>query len=296
MQMILDGRRKQHLCDWWLAYIETECDKFLVEHGYNKDCLSDDYMERAPKDLDVVKENLELVHNLMVVTPNSDLDRLIVRVTTEVYTVLDEFIVDTEYVLNTKKTERNALEYLKYRSSLRKDVEYLLKMKAMDEEIQKRRQNGEVETGRKLEMTDVVPIGGLVMARLHVIDCELRTAIEVWSPTTRQLSPPNSHFESPPLQNQLNRSIKFQEFTENATLSSVEIDESKSEFSAFVMATCPSLTPQCCVDVVLRLSESRKGKPPISPTSKHKIRLGHFREETDHHPKVEMKVNTSDLE
>jgi hypothetical protein len=210
MQMIIDGRRKKQLCDWWLAYIESESDKFLAEHGYNKDCLPDDYMNKAPKDLNDVKENLTLIQNLMVVTPNklSDLDELIVRVTTEVYTVLDEFIVDTEYVLNTKKAGGNYGEYQKNKESLEKDMDYLLRMKSMDEEIQKRRQSGEIESSGKMEMTDVVPIGGLVMARLHVLECELRTAIEIWE----QKAMPQKR---PMLISSILSPAQFASFTEN---------------------------------------------------------------------------------
>jgi hypothetical protein len=250
MQMILEGQRKRHLCDWWLTYIEFECDKFLTEHNYNKHCIPDDYMNIPPADLDVVNENLKLIQSLMDMTSKQSLefDELIDRVTSEIYIVLDEFISDTEYLLTTKKIDVNVVEYTKQKESLKKDVDYLLQMKSMDEEIRRRRKNGEAESS-KLEMTDVVPIGGLVMARLHVIECELKTALELWTPKNKSQPPPkpprnNSHSKK-------NRqSMIFRAFTETDLKLSPN-NKSCEKFTEYVFSTCPLFTTECCVDVVL---------------------------------------------
>jgi hypothetical protein len=180
---IRNGKRKRQLCDWWLNYIETECEKFLADNGFNKHCIPDDYMDIAPKDPNIVKENLELLQNLMRVdSENLKLTPFVSRVITEVYVVLDEFIAEIEFVLAETRKELNCSAEMTL--SLVKDLEYLIQMKKMDEEI--RNQDQSWKASRKLEMSDVVPIGGLVMARLHVVECELRTALEVWghmSPT-----------------------------------------------------------------------------------------------------------------
>ena len=75
--------------------------------------------------------------------------------------------------------------------TIKQDYEYLSKMKKMDEEISNKRKSGEGEGGKEgeegeggkkkgLVMTDVVPVAGLVMGRFYVVECENRTALEIW--------------------------------------------------------------------------------------------------------------------
>ncbi len=49
----------------------------------------------------------------------------------------------------------------------------------MDEEIKEMRRSGRVEEKRAV-MSDVVPIGGLVMARFHIVECELQSIQMRW--------------------------------------------------------------------------------------------------------------------
>lgn len=275
VQMIIDGRLKQQLCDWWLTYIETETNKFLEEQGYCKDCLPDNYMNEAPKNLDAVKENLALIQNLMIVEPTtvSKLDVLVQRVTSEVYAVLDEFIADTEYVLNLKK-EEICNDFENKKIALEKDMEYLLKMKAMDDEIQRRRKTGDVTVIGKSEMTDVVPIGGLVMARVHVVECELMTSLEVGHKKTQMLERKYART----LRRQPSQT--FESFFDNLRLCQIE---PPPELSEYAIATCPSYTPKYCVDIMLRLSESRTiklhqfQKSSIPNTPRRNLQLGQSR-------------------
>ena len=57
--------------------------------------------------------------------------------------------------------------------AVQKDYEYLQKMKEMDMEILLKEENqgegGEEEERKGLEMTDVVPVGGLIMARYFLL-------------------------------------------------------------------------------------------------------------------------------
>ena len=80
--------------------------------------------------------------------------------------------------------------------TIQKDYEYLTKMKKMDEEISEKTRKrkmreegggGEEEEGKEggekkkgLVMTDVVPVAGLVMGRFYVLECENKTALEIW--------------------------------------------------------------------------------------------------------------------
>ena len=73
-------------------------------------------------------------------------------------------------------------------ANIQKDHEYLMQMKAMDEEIRQKRKEKGLEKS-KLEITPVVPVSGLVFARLHMYARELETALEMWCPTS-----PNESF------------------------------------------------------------------------------------------------------
>ena len=81
--------------------------------------------------------------------------------------------------------------------AVQKDFEYLKKMKLMDKDIIKKRKRekkgkknkGEEEEGEeaekkkkegRFEMTDVVPVAGLIMARFTMYECEHLTALELW--------------------------------------------------------------------------------------------------------------------
>ena len=65
-----------------------------------------------------------------------------------------------------------------------KDYEYLKKMKKMDMEIQEQARAEEEERRMRVEMSDVVPVAGLVMARFHMYENELLTAVDMWGTPT----------------------------------------------------------------------------------------------------------------
>ena len=62
----------------------------------------------------------------------------------------------------------------------------------MDIEIKKRRQNMKKNAnhshsgGEKFQMTMVVPVSGLVMARFHILECEHSTALKYWEKRRRK--------------------------------------------------------------------------------------------------------------
>lgn len=61
MEMILDGRRKRQLCEWWLTLIESEANDFLQQHGFVANSLPFNYLSVPPADLEVVKSNYLLI-------------------------------------------------------------------------------------------------------------------------------------------------------------------------------------------------------------------------------------------
>ena len=58
---------------------------------------------------------------------------------------------------------------------MQEDYNYLTTMKEMDKEYRINR-----TTKKKIELSNVVPMSGLVFARFHMYGCELGTALEMW--------------------------------------------------------------------------------------------------------------------
>ena len=116
-------------------------------------------------------------------------EKLVREVVKEVYEKVDSLREEMEFMLEKKwvglpweggewggedvEMEGRGEEIMK------RDHEYLVKMKEMDKEIELAKKEGTREK-KKLEMSEVVPMAGLVMARFHVYNCELSTSIEHW--------------------------------------------------------------------------------------------------------------------
>ena len=216
---------------------------------------------------------------------------LLVVLTKDVYTVLDELISDTQFTIQHQSDAKNQsmgmvssrLSFQQQQESLEKDMLYLLKMKAMDEEILKSTSEGGLKVSKGLEMTDVVPVGGLVMAHLHVLECELRTALDIWTPNQPAAAP---KFVAGKVV-QVTESPEFDSFTGGASTNSVSLE---SDFVESVLHSRPSVTSSECIKVILiRRSEKNlkaligeakdvkevKDVKDVPPQSR--IRLGSFR-------------------
>ena len=129
-------------------------DGTLIEAMYLQDILKD-----GDPEYDVFSENLSR----------------------DIYAVLHPFLQDLEYVITNKwapyfpeismsDSERHGVQM---------DLEYLFEMKKLDDEISNDRRNGFV-ADKKVEMSAVVPISGLVHARLHILSHELETVVDIW--------------------------------------------------------------------------------------------------------------------
>jgi hypothetical protein len=68
----------------------------------------------------------------------------------------------------------------------RSDLEYLEEMQRMDTEI-KRNLREEKQKYANFTLTHVVPVAGLIMARITITECELRTAVEIWGKKSKPL-------------------------------------------------------------------------------------------------------------
>jgi hypothetical protein len=276
MEMIIDGTRKREVCDWWLNYIEINTDDFLKRKGFVFSSLPNNYLSEAPQDVELVKRNLGLIQQLMRVDCRDTLE-LLMHLTTQVYTVLDELISDTALTLEYKTKYEGESEgmFQGEMDSLKKDMQYLLKMKAMDEEIQRRKTDGVLGHSSKLEMTDVVPVGGLVMAHLHIIECELQTALEIWSPGVSNTEKVSTTWKSQhPKKEMKLESMRFHSFIGEATIQHDPI-RSRVGFTDFVNATRPTFASEECIQFALLHSKSFYGKKKqVRKTDNRTIRMG----------------------
>jgi hypothetical protein len=275
MDHIIDGTRKKQLSEWWLKFIETEADEFLKSQGFVVDSLPHNYTDVPPADMDVVCKNHILLKDLMRIDCK-ETEVFLESVTRKVYDVLDQLIEDTKFTLQYKEQQENQNEIFATRkSTLEKDVNYLMNMKSMDDEIQRRRKSGTLAETCNVEMTDVVPVGGLVMARLHILECELRTAIEIWDSKGRKCS----IFDKSQL-TEMQVCSEFESFLEDKNKKrKTQFAGSQSEFADFVFATCPFWTPQDCLKVALQTSLHAQQPRTNVTTQRHGIRLGAFRSE-----------------
>ena len=132
------------------------------------------------------------------------IETFVEKTTEEVYRIMNQLVREIEFVLSKSWTASNRITDYSEESLVRleKDLSYLKKMKAMDEEIREEsrmRREGEEEEReggdgggerkkKKLVMSDVVPVAGLVMARFHIYECECATVLDLWKNPPRNLS------------------------------------------------------------------------------------------------------------
>lgn len=110
-----------------------------------------------------------------------DYDHFSESISRDIYTVLQPFVDDLSYVISQNWTPYfpNISMSDGERHGVQMDLEYLLEMKKLDNEISAEREKGFAEE-KKVEMSAVVPISGLVHARLHILSQELETVVDIW--------------------------------------------------------------------------------------------------------------------
>ena len=209
------GKLKNEMCQWWLGYIEKRVDKFvffffffffflffsfifhkkknrfLTKQGYIHNTLPDDYLNTPPPDITSVFMNQALLGE--IIAEEGDMEgkygvgKMVEEVVGEVYEKVDSLREEMEFMLEKKWVGlplgvewEGDIELEEGGEIMKRDHDYLVKMKEMDEEIKQAKKEGTMEK-KKLELSDVVPMAGLVMARFHIYNCELNTALSHWA-------------------------------------------------------------------------------------------------------------------
>lgn len=179
---IIHGKRKNEVSDWWLARIEHLVNEYLTKNGYDHSALPHDYISQPPTNVKRVIENLKIVESVLK-SSTPEIRDFLLRVSREIYEKLNEFISEIRFILENQSIFEKLRIRVDFSSKesdrLHSDLAYLLQMQKMDEEIDSRIQSGQFKV-ESIRLSDVVPVGGLIMARFHMCECELRTSLDLW--------------------------------------------------------------------------------------------------------------------
>ena len=213
----------------WLTLIEKNTDRFLAELGFQHNSLPYNYTDVPPADLPLVYSNLNIIKKMISGQGEGEgeeeggegrekekrgLKVLIRSISHTVHGVVSLFVSDLlflvsdEFELHRMVRRERGREWADLgKDGVKRDLEYLVEMREMDAEIEKRWEEeeegkgGEEKRGKdeeneeknhqekkekkqksekkakkglqKVEMSTVVPISGLVMARLFFFSFSL---------------------------------------------------------------------------------------------------------------------------
>lgn len=192
------GMKKTKLTQWWLDLIKSKTNEFLTALEYDFTAVPDNYIDQAPESLSKVEKNSLILHQLM--DRSSDKyetnKKLIIPLKTQIYIKIDLFIEQAKEILKeeditvekcnwdeliqlVKATYSQPFEEAICEKiiSLIKDLQYLENMKKYEFEYY----TTEKSQQEKGELSDIVPITGLIIGRIHRLENETRTCLEVWS-------------------------------------------------------------------------------------------------------------------
>ena len=189
-----------------LSPLHLSGDEYLAQHGFVVDAIPNDYLDRRPPNMDVIRRNLEILDDLINInSPNSAKTmQFIVSVTNEMSqkvrdfetSLLDLLAAVTNIPLLELKDPAVLAESLKNlkspyfrnrnftwmshesRNELIEDLQYLMEMRQMDHDWLERAKSP--LKGAKNKLTDVVPVSGRLFAIFRAHEQDHRTAIERW--------------------------------------------------------------------------------------------------------------------
>ena len=209
---ILTGHRKKVVTEKWLQLIDESVLNFLTARGFSPDSIPSDYISQPPSDLLVIQAQHHLLQQIL--DPADDLYGIrafVASLRDEIREIVDEYIFDVisvlfaclsvtstappspasvipllqlEHYIQTFELQLTAFssdspppspeEHAKYQAVIA-DLRYLSQMLLLESEI-----GSAPSAARKLEISHVVPISGLIMSKFHIIEQELATVLEVW--------------------------------------------------------------------------------------------------------------------
>ena len=169
-------RQKNHVVQQYLDRIESCVDQFLVSmFQFDVDALPDNYLDVPPKDLSLIGNNLSVLSHCAtdVFLPQSAVQLVLIQPL--VLEVWRDFVDP----LQQRLTYWLPLVRWDDQKKIRADLQHIDKMKELERTFLS------ADVGQK-RMSDVVPVAGLIVSRLHRLENEHRTALHHWG---RRASP-----------------------------------------------------------------------------------------------------------
>ena len=228
-ESIISGAQKRIITEKWLQMIDVSVITFLMGRGFSPDSVPSDYISQPPEDILVIQAQHHLLQQIL--DPSADLYGLrafVASLATQIRAIIDEYIVDMVSVLVSDlhiadlpeidpsgdpillPTIQRYIDRFKTAIStfspeapppdpdccakyaaLIDDLEYLHEMLVIESEL-----HTAPSTAKRLAISSVVPVSGLIMSKFHIIEQELATILEVWKASPKL--PPASQPESVP--------------------------------------------------------------------------------------------------
>ena len=207
LAMVLNGEFKAQVNQWWATYIDSEVLEYLEFHGFDPTALPDDYTVQKPPRLNQCVKNLEIILDLLdPCSPSKETKEFLIALTDHVYVkvhdlmdeILEVLCIETELPressqldLISQKIQQLDKDGFRHKYipavglvHLVEDLRYLKEMEQMDEKEKENLILGEGMGMKKLVMTDVVPIIGLIISSFLRWKHDLLNVIEIWDPVT----------------------------------------------------------------------------------------------------------------
>ncbi len=177
----------------------------MVAKGFDLHAVPYSYLDEAPKSLDSIRINIQIIYKFLNLRSPEALqelrETLIDPLKQEIYNRIDEFLDCAETVLlsllgrihrktngpfsletakvlfsnakhNFSKTQQTQIENLLH------DIAYIMQMKQLEYDFF----STDTPASRgATELSQIVPITGLIVGKLHRLENELKTVLEHWS-------------------------------------------------------------------------------------------------------------------
>jgi hypothetical protein len=187
---IIHGKRKKEICGWWLTLIDSRVTKFLLGLGFRHHPTPSSGKSIASRDILKQISELEKSYDIVkcvVSAPSAALNSFVDNVTNEIYSALTPLITSMEFVsedewiedMHMSETYKRIKEIPYFwnqreREAVKRDLCYLKAMRDLDMKIQ--RENND-RTLLRVDVSEIVPIAGLIMGRFHLYESECRSAL-----------------------------------------------------------------------------------------------------------------------
>jgi hypothetical protein len=155
------------------------------------------YIDQPPQSIEAINHNLQIIHSLINLKDRTQIQHLqhelINPLKTEIYLEIEGFKRGAESILDSKlRINGNgpgeftkAIQHIKLSPELADklegishDIKYVEEMLKLEQDFfgEKKKQDGTKKPA------DIVPITGLIFGRLHMLENELKTVSQHWTP------------------------------------------------------------------------------------------------------------------